>query len=837
VAARAALRKGAGLTPERWRRITAVFHAVREGDPARRDCDLANACGGDATLRRDVEAMLAGRDAADELGDAAPSEPSHPIDAASGDGGGPTLPDRSRLGPYEILGPLGAGGMGQVYKARDSRLDRDVAIKVASQRFSAQFEREVRAVATLNHPNICTLHDVGPNYLVMELVEGETLRDWLTRALPVERSLEIARQVLEALRDAHQAGVVHGDLKPENVMVRFDGYVKVLDFGLATRIPVSRVLQSETVATVAVPAAQPRPGEIFGTIAYMSPEQIHGDAVDQRSDLFAFGIMLYEMLTGRHPWVRPSPLETLHAILHDDPPPMSPASLMLAELAAITQKLLRKNLAERYATAEAVLDALGSGAGTASRVALPRTSATLTSIAVLPFVFFSEIEERHALSLGFADALITMLGRIEDVTVLPTSAILRYPAGTDPAGACRDLGVRHVLLGNVQKRRDQWRVSLQLFDAMTQRIVFAETHDFVLESVFEVQDEIGRRVVESLRKRFPAGAPTSRERYSSDPQAYHEFMAGLGESYADRPETLESAIRHLSAAVARDPEFALAHAWLSYVLTTMHFSHDPRPARLEQAEHHCRRALALAPALPEAHLARAYILWSPAKNFQHADALDALSQVVTVQPNVERAHNQMASIYLHIGRLDEARAAHARAQRSNPLARSGNLEFYHLYRGDFASADAAGEAWVHDRPDSMYSLFFYPQPPLMTGDLDRAEARLAAALQRFPAEPLLTSLGGMLYARRQDSTRALASVQRALESPRSFGHTHHTYYQIACTYSVLGDTRTAMAWLERSVDTGFACWPFFQVDPHLDHLRATAEFNRLVDDLARKYAG
>ena len=384
-------------------------------------------------------------------------------------------------------------------------------------------------------------------------------------------------------------------------MVRYDGYVKVLDFGLATRIPISRVLPAESAATIALAAAERHTDRIFGTIGYMSPEQIQGHAVDQRSDLFAFGTMLYEMLTGAAPWLRQSPVETLHAILHDDPPPISPASLMLAEIAAITQKLLRKSPAERYATAEAVLAALGSHADPARRGAAPRSLPALTSIAVLPFVFFSEIDERHALSLGFADALITMLGRVEDMTVLPTSAILRYVAGADPAGACRDLGVRHVLQGNVQKRGGQWRVSLQLSDGVTQKIAFAETHDFGLESVFEVQDEIGRRVVASLRKRFPPGAPTSRERYSSDPEAYGAFMAGLGESYGDRPDTLESAIRHLSAAVARDPEFALAHAWLSYVLTTMHFSHDPRPARLDQAEHHCQRALALAPALPEAH--------------------------------------------------------------------------------------------------------------------------------------------------------------------------------------------------------------------------------------------
>ena len=184
--------------------------------------------------------------------------------------------------------------MGQVYKAFDARLGRDVAIKVAAARFSERFDREVRAVASLNHPNICTVHDVGPNYLVMELVDGETLREWLRRALPVERSLGIARQVLEALGAAHRAGVVHRDLKPENVMVRADGYVKVLDFGLAKWLPTTAQLQAERTTMHVT-----QPGQILGTVAYMSPEQIQGQDVDARSDLFAFGILLHEMLSGR----------------------------------------------------------------------------------------------------------------------------------------------------------------------------------------------------------------------------------------------------------------------------------------------------------------------------------------------------------------------------------------------------------------------------------------------------------------------------------------------------------------------------------------------------------
>ena len=254
-------------------------------------------------------------------------------------------------------------------------------------------------------------------------MDGETLRDWFRRALPIERNLEIARQVLEALRAAHHAGIVHRDLKPENVMVRSDGYVKVLDFGLAARMPTSRQNQAESIATtdstfIALNTEDvdhrrlSRPGQILGTIPYMSPEQIQGREVDQRTDLFAFGIILYEMLTGRHPWPRPSAVDTLHAILHDDPPAIHAASLMQAELAAIVQKLLRKSPAERYQAAEAVLEALGSRtAFRGSSVASVAGPTPLTSIAVLPFVFLSELKKAKALSLGFADALITMLGQ------------------------------------------------------------------------------------------------------------------------------------------------------------------------------------------------------------------------------------------------------------------------------------------------------------------------------------------------------------------------------------------------------------------------------------------
>jgi DNA-binding SARP family transcriptional activator/Tfp pilus assembly protein PilF len=460
----------------------------------------------------------------------------------------------------------------------------------------------------------------------------------------------------------------------------------------------------------------------------------------------------------------------------------------------------------------------------------------LTSIAVLPFVFLTGVDDTRALSLGFADALITLFGNLNDVVVRPTSAILNYPAGTEPAQVCCDLGVRHTLQGTVQKLGSHWRVSIQLFDATTRQTTLSEKHDFMLDDVFEVQDEIARRVVESLESRFTLTVRKSRDRYSSDPDAYKEFMAGLRESSSDRQETLRSAAEHLSRAVERDPRFALAHATLAMVSMDMHVQFDPQLTWLKQAEEHCRRALTLDPALPEGHLARAWILWSPAKNFQHADAIAALEQVLAARPNLERAHNRMATICMHIGRLQEGHSAHKEAQRANPKSRTGNLEWFYIFSGDFAGAEEAVEAWCRERPGNMYALATSIVPPLLSGGLELAEQRLTAALQQLPKEPWLVSFQGMLYARRGQADLAFQCVGRALDSPGSFGHTHHTYYNIACIHAVLGDTRTAMAWLERTVNTGFACWPFFRVDPYLESLREEPAFKRLVADLEQTYA-
>src|ERR1700676_3774913 len=765
----------------------------------------------------------------------------------------------ARLGSYEVLSQIGAGGMGEVYQAHDTKLGRDVAIKVLPEAFAhdperlSRFQREAKMLASLNHPNIATIHGLEQSgytsYLVMELVSGETLAERVKAGpIGIEEALKIAVQIAEALEAAHVKSIIHRDLKPANVKVTSEGKVKVLDFGLAKAFTGDTSTEDiENSPTLS--GAATMPGVILGTAAYMSPEQARGKSVDKRTDIWAFGCVLYELLTARQVFRGETFSDIIAAVLEREPdwkalPPAAPPKIR-----DLVQRCLQKDAQRRLrdlGDARIEIDEALAGrryertseeraAPEAIESGLAGSTKLLASIAVLPFVFLSDVEERNAFSLGFADALITMLGSLEDVVVLPTSAILNCAPGANPGKVCRDLGVRYSLQGNVQKLGTQWRVSMQLFDSATQKTTFSEKHDFKLENVFDVQDEIGRRVVESLQSRFSLAVPHSRGRYSSDPEAYGEFMAGLRDSTSNRRETMESAIHHLSNAVGCDPGFALAHATLSYMCTNVYFV-DPQRPWMEKAEHHCERALALDPALPEGHLARAWIQWSPEKNFQHAAAIAALEQVLAAQPNFERAHNRMSAICWHIGRMEEARRAHGLARRSNPRTRTFNLQFIDLYSGDFARAEEAAKIWLGEAPGNVYGRNYSAQCALLNGNLELAGQRLAEGLKQVPDEPVTVSLQGLLHARRNQTGLALEWVRKALDSPRSFGHIHHAYHQIACVYAVLRDTGKAMAWLERTIETGFPCSSFFRIDPHLESLRDKPEFKRLVGDLEQKYA-
>ena len=611
----------------------------------------------------------------------------------------------AHVGPYEVVARIGVGGMGEVYRAIDTTLKRAVAIKVLpasvagdAQRL-ARFEREAEVLASLNHPNIAAIYGVQPwegsIALVMELVEGDNLRACFRRSRPMEGGLDIARQVLAALGAAHRTGVIHRDLKPENVMVRPDGYVKVLDFGLAKWLPSS--LQADAAPTTLNIS---EPGQVLGTVDYMSPEQIEGRDVDARSDLFAFGIVLYEMLTGRHPWPRDSAVDTLHAIMHDEPPWIESPPVE-AGMVAVVQRLLCKRAAERYGSAEAVIDALAIAAASYGPPTASRASPdVLTSIAVLPFVLLNDIGDRRALSLGFADALITIISNLEDVVVAPTSAILNYAAGVEPAQVARELRVRYTLQGTVQKGEGHWRVSIQLFDAAMQRMAASETHDFTLDNVFDVQDGIGRQVVDFLHRRFPRAA-LSRDRYSSDPEAYNAFMAGLRESFSDQPDTLAIAAEHLSRAVERDPEFALAHATLSLVAMNIHLQFDRSAGGCSE------RKTIVASHWPGPGAARRTSR-ARVDSVESGEELPARRRPRGARAGARIAPDARAGAQPNVRHLPPYRTAGGRARRARAGApiesrtRTGNLEYFYIYTGDFVRAEETAEAWYRNVQANIY---------------------------------------------------------------------------------------------------------------------------------------
>jgi len=306
---------------DQWRKVEQLYDSARARPEGERVRFLAEACQGDPELQARVEALLANPMASRH---ASPLEDTRTMGIGAGANSSSSrwLPG-SLVGHYRIESTLGAGGMGQVYRALDTRLGRSVAIKSSVLGFDERFRREAQLIAALNHPNICHLYDAEADYLVMELVEGETVRRWLMGAPGLDLKLSVARQVLEALRAAHAAGIVHRDLKPDNIMVRTDGYVKVLDFGLAKLLPGAEGVLDNG----AEPADLSVPGQILGTVAYMPPERVLGREAEPRSDLFSFGVILYEMLTGRHPWPRQSAVDTLHAILHDESSMISQPSL------------------------------------------------------------------------------------------------------------------------------------------------------------------------------------------------------------------------------------------------------------------------------------------------------------------------------------------------------------------------------------------------------------------------------------------------------------------------------------------------------------------------------
>ncbi|HXM79717.1 MAG TPA: protein kinase, partial [Thermoanaerobaculia bacterium] len=559
----------------------------------------------------------------------------------------------SRLGPYEIVAPIGAGGMGEVYRARDPRLGREVAIKVLPESLAndpvalARFEREALAVAALSHPNILAIHDFGTQggvaYAVMELLEGETLRMKLD-AGPIrqKQAVDFALQIAKGLSAAHEKGVVHRDLKPENLFVGRDGHVKILDFGLAKKVDAVAPSKETSAPTV---SGHTEPGTVMGTVGYMSPEQVRGLPVDHRSDIFSFGAILYELLSGKKAFKKDTASDTVAAILKEEPPELSESGRSISPaLDHIVKHCLEKDRDNRFQSARDIAFALGeASSGSAAAPATPAAqpprsrafrpplwaagvvalvtlaaavlwlrprAGPIDSLAVLPFVNAGGDPNAEYLSDGITESLIDSVSQIPGIKVVSRASAFHYKGKDVGARAVgKELGVRAVLTGRIVQRGDALSISAELVDARDDTHLWGEHYNRRLSDILAVQEEIARDISGKLRLRL-TGEEKKRltKRYTENAEAYGLYLKGRYHWNKRTGEDIQKGIGYFQQAIEKDPTYALAYAGLadSYVVLFA-YAGLPSSETFPKAKAAALKALEMDDSLAQAHAALASV--------------------------------------------------------------------------------------------------------------------------------------------------------------------------------------------------------------------------------------
>jgi eukaryotic-like serine/threonine-protein kinase len=512
------------------------------------------------------------------------------------------------LGPYEIVAPIGAGGMGEVYRAVDPRLGREIALKLlppetaADPERLARFRREARAAAALNHPNVVTVYSVeesgGVHFLTMELVDGQPLQDLIpSGGLPVSRVIHLAIAIADAVAAAHAKGLVHRDLKPANIMLTRDERVKVLDFGLAKDLRAA----GPDDATLAV-HDRTMPGMVMGTPPYMSPEQLAGQAVDHRTDIFSLGVVIYEMTTGRRPFKGDSQAELAASILRDPAPALTRADVP-PPLAKLIGHCLAKSAADRVQTAGLLASELrASWSGPQAA-----TAQAATSVAVLPFANLSADKEQEYFSDGLAEEIISLLAQVDGLKVIArTSSFAFRGKEEDIRQIAAALNVTHVLEGSVRRAGERVRVTAQLVAGTDGARVWSQRYDRELRDILAVQDEIAAAITGALRITLSGQAASPR--YTPALPAYEEYLRAKHHLARVTPESLELARRCYERAIALDPRFGLAYVGLGfYWLGLTIFGGCPAHEAVPAARAAVRRALEIDGSIPEAHALLGYV--------------------------------------------------------------------------------------------------------------------------------------------------------------------------------------------------------------------------------------
>jgi len=667
-----------------------------------------------------------------------------------------------RLGPYEVVSPLGAGGMGEVYKARDPRLGRDVAIKVLPGSLASdpsrlhRFEQEARAVAALSHANILAIFDIGTGdvpFLVTELLEGETLRAVIERGpVPMRRATDIALQLVAGLATAHGRGIVHRDLKPENVFLTRDGTVKILDFGLAkceTGLGGAAAADHTMAATSA--------GVILGTVGYMAPEQIRGEPADPRSDIFAVGTVLYEMVSGQRAFHGDSPADTMSAVLREQPPDLMLRTGTPPAVARIVRRCLEKDPAERFQSARDVRFALE--AVTDAPDASPALrAADQKSIAVLPFANMSADAENQYFSDGLAEELINALTRLPGLHVASRTSAFRFRGREiDIRQIGKELGVATVLEGSVRKSGNRLRITGQLINVADGYHVWSERYDREMADMFAIQDEIVEAIVKAIAPSLAGEARAAIKRGTDNREAYELYLNGRHHWHQRSPMALKTALRLFEEVTTLDRDYALAYAGIADCLAILRaYGWLPASTCRARAREAIDRAHALDASLPQVNFSYGLYLFLLESNA--AAALTWVQRAAALDPRMVEAQVYQAMIHAYQGHAAETLAYASSARRLDPVSPFAHfvsaISFCVLSLFEEA-ADAASHV-LELQPDSTTGL--WPLGIALTG-LGRIDPALATLerLCQLSRAPIYVGQLGLAYgvAGRHDDARRL----------------------------------------------------------------------------------